>query len=275
MDQDGDTDVLGSAFYDDEITWWENADGSGLNWHENVIDNNFDGARDVCTSDMDGDGDPDIIGAAQEGADISWWDVTCCVGAGELVSSILETETGAQWDSLSWNSNEPAGTSIYFQVRSSMDPLYMGNWSTDITVPGSLNNYLMDGDQYVQYKVLLETTNPGVSPVLEDVTISWTEFVGIDVSENFTTPTSFLLYPNFPNPSCEISSIKYQVPVSSHVRLNIYDVRGEEIKTLVNEMQVTGEYTLQFNGSDLPAGIYLVRLQVGGVVETAKMIVLK
>jgi hypothetical protein len=175
MDEDGDTDVLGAAYFGDDITWWENTDGSGLNWYEHLVDGNFDGARDVVTGDVDGDGDPDIIGAAQEDADITWWDATCCVGSGELLSSILDTETGAQWDSIYWTSEEPSATSIYFQVRSSMDPLYMGNWSANITSPGSLENVLMDGDQYVQYKVFLETTDSGHSPVLDDITISWSE----------------------------------------------------------------------------------------------------
>ena len=41
----------------------------------------------------------------------------------------------------------------------------MGDWSINITTPGSLENYLNDGDRYIQYKVLLETVNPGLSPV--------------------------------------------------------------------------------------------------------------
>jgi len=59
------------------------------------------------------------------------------------------------------------------------------------------------------------------------------------------------------------------------VRLSIYDIRGKEIRTLVNEKKVAGEYIVQFEGSDLPAGIYLVRLQAGEQVETAKMIVMR
>ncbi len=188
MDEDGDTDVLGAAYFGDDITWWENTDGSGLNWYEHLVEGNFDGATDVAAADMDGDGDPDIIGAAHEDADISWWNVTCCIGASELVSSILDTEAGVEWDSINWNSTEPVGTSIYFQVRSSTDPLYMGSWSSDITSPGSLGNYLNNGDQYVQYRVLLESDDPDLSPVLEDVTLSWDLLAPI--SDFSGTPTT-------------------------------------------------------------------------------------
>ena len=187
MDDDGDTDVLGVAYFGDDITWWENINGLGLTWIEHLIDDNFDGAADIAAADMDSDGDMDIIGVANEDADISWWNVTCCIGTAELASSILDLEAGVQWDSITWTSDEPAGTSLYFQVRSSSDPLYMGSWSTNITTPGSLVNYLTDGDQYVQYKVLLETVDPGISPSLEDVTLSWA-FIGL-ISDFSGIPT--------------------------------------------------------------------------------------
>jgi hypothetical protein len=175
VDEDGDMDVLGASYFGDDITWWENTDGSGLNWHERIVDGNFDGAGDVVTGDMDSDGDTDIIGAAYEGGDVSWWNVTSFGASGELESSILDTETGAEWDSISWTSTEPNGTSIYFQVRSSMDPQNMGGWSESITSPGSLENILSDGDHFVQYKVLLETTDSDFSPYLDDISIYYGE----------------------------------------------------------------------------------------------------
>jgi hypothetical protein len=276
IDDDGDTDVLGTAFFGDDITWWENTDGSGLNWYEHLVDGNFDGARDVAAADMDGDGDPDIIGVAQEDADITWWDVTSCVESSELVSSILDIQAGADWDSLTWTSGEPLGTSIYFQVRCSTDPLYMGDWSTDITTPGSLENYLTDGDQYVQYKVFLETTNPGLSPVLEDVTISWSEFItGIDDEDNFTKPSAFQLLPNYPNPFNPTTTIKYSIPSDGFVKLRVFNTLGEEVSTLVNEFKSAGNYEVSFNAANLNSGVYFYKLQAGNFVETKKMILMK
>jgi hypothetical protein len=280
LDEDGDTDVLGSAFYGDDICWWENTDGSGLNWYEHLIDGNFDGARDVATADMDGDGDPDIIGAAQEDADISWWDVTCCVGSGELVSSILDIQAGADWDSLIWTSDEPLGTSIYFQVRSSTDPAYMGDWSIEISTPGSLENYLNDGDRYIQYKVLLETVNPGLSPVLEDVTISWSEIVGIDDEYNFTKPSAFQLLPNYPNPFNPTTTIRYNLPRTSKVVLKIYNLLSQEVQTLVNEKQTAGEKSVVWDGRNyfgqqVSSGIYIYQIQAGNYVHRRKMILIR
>ena len=85
-----------------------------------------------------------------------------------------------------------------------------------------------------------------------------------------------------PNPSCGISDIRYQVPVGSrqsavgsHVTLYVYDIHGQEIRTLVDEEQVAGEYSVRFDAADLPDGIYFVRLQAGSRVETVKMILLR
>jgi len=107
-----------------------------------------------------------------------------------------------------------------------------------------------------------------------------TIFIGVDIAEkNSHNVNSLKIHPN---PSFGISNIRYQVPVYSlqfavckNVDLNIYDINGQEILTLVNEKQPPGEYSIRFDGSGLPAGVYLVRLQAGVQVETAKLIVMK
>ena len=86
----------------------------------------------------------------------------------------------------------------------------------------------------------------------------------------------------YPNPSCGISDIRYLVPVDSRqltvgswVSLSVYNIHGQKIRTLVNEEQAVGEYSIHFDGADLPGGIYFLRLQAGGRVETAKVILLR
>ena len=74
VDGDGDTDVLGTAFLGDDITWWENTTGDGSAWTEHTIDGDFDGAGSLYATDIDGDGDKDILGAASVAGDITWWE---------------------------------------------------------------------------------------------------------------------------------------------------------------------------------------------------------
>jgi len=74
LDGDGDLDVLGAAQNADEIAWWENLNGAGTSWTEHTIDGAFDGAYSLDAADVDGDGDLDVLGAAQNADEIAWWE---------------------------------------------------------------------------------------------------------------------------------------------------------------------------------------------------------
>jgi hypothetical protein len=56
--------------------------------------------------------------------------------------------------------------------------------------------------------------------------------------------------------------------------LEVYDIHGQRIRTFINEKQAAGEYVVQFDGSDLPTGMYLVRLMVGNKTETRKLVLI-
>ncbi|HEX04096.1 MAG TPA: hypothetical protein ENH10_02935, partial [Bacteroidetes bacterium] len=73
VDGDGDMDVLGTAEVADDIAWWENLDGNGLNWSEHTLNGEFDDVESVYAADVDGDGDMDVLGAAEYADDITWW----------------------------------------------------------------------------------------------------------------------------------------------------------------------------------------------------------
>jgi hypothetical protein len=173
MDGDGDIDVLGAAVTGDEVKWWENDDGSGTSWTGHTVETDFMGALSVHAADVDGNGGMDVIGAAWEDNEISWWEVVEFKPSGELISSIYDTAGSPVWGQIDWTSDMPADTTLKFQVRSSDDYAQMGNWSADVTSPGSLEPYLEDGDQYMQYKVILGTDDTKVTPTLYDVTMDW------------------------------------------------------------------------------------------------------
>lgn len=84
LDGDGDLDIAGAAINSNKIAWWENCGGAPLVWAEHTITNTFTGATGIDTKDVDGDGDPDVVAAAQFANSIKWW-------ASDLVG-ILENE---------------------------------------------------------------------------------------------------------------------------------------------------------------------------------------
>ena len=74
LDADGDVDILGAAWAGDRVAWWENADGRGALWHEYTIAADLDRAAAPSAADLDGDGDLDVLGAANLGDLAAWWE---------------------------------------------------------------------------------------------------------------------------------------------------------------------------------------------------------
>jgi hypothetical protein len=80
---------------------------------------------------------------------------------------------------------------------------------------------------------------------------------------------------NYPNPFNPTTVITYSIPASSNVVINVYNVIGELIKTLVNQYQEAGIYKVNFDAGGLSNGIYFYKIQSGNFVEIKKMLLLK
>lgn len=95
-----------------------------------------------------------------------------------------------------------------------------------------------------------------------------------DVEETKDCPTAYALDQNYPNPFNPATKISYFIPVSDLVTLEILNVRGEKITTLVNEIQPTGTYTVDFDASRFASGIYFYMLTIGEKYKQTKKMVL-
>ena len=87
--------------------------------------------------------------------------------------------------------------------------------------------------------------------------------------------TEYRLYQNFPNPFNPITSIYYQLPVTSFIDLSIYNLLGQKITTLVSEEQNAGYHQVEWNAGDLAGGIYIYRINAGTFQDVKKMVLLK
>lgn len=92
---------------------------------------------------------------------------------------------------------------------------------------------------------------------------------------NDTLPAELTLFGNFPNPFSGSTTIRYELPVPSHVRIDVFDVLGRRVQMLVDERQDAGVNELHFDAQSLPAGLYMLRLEVGDAVHTHQMVRVK
>jgi hypothetical protein len=90
-------------------------------------------------------------------------------------------------------------------------------------------------------------------------------------------PRQYALSQNYPNPFNPTTSINYQLPIgnSQLTVLKVYDVLGQEVVTLVNEVNPPGGYVVQWDASNVPSGLYFYRLMAGSFSETRKMVLVK
>ena len=95
------------------------------------------------------------------------------------------------------------------------------------------------------------------------------------VEVSIAAPKAFALEQNYPNPFNPSTTINYQLPVTKHVSLMIYDAIGREVATLVNEVKEAGYYSAQFDGAKLSSGIYFAKLTSDRKTQMKKLLLLK
>ena len=106
------------------------------------------------------------------------------------------------------------------------------------------------------------------------------EYISVGSNENTIVQTKDYLHQNYPNPFNPETTINYQLPENSNVELAVYNLKGQKVKTLVNETLESGNHTVIWNGKDdnsksVSSGIYFYKMKTGNHVETKKMILMK
>src|SRR5690606_15726486 len=109
-----------------------------------------------------------------------------------------------------------------------------------------------------------------------DGTYNYSEVIEVNIS----TPNSYSLEQNYPNPFNPATQIKFSLASDARVMLKVYNVMGEEVKTLLNELRKAGIHSINFDASDLSSGVYFYSIEAIGTngnnfSATRKMILLK
>jgi hypothetical protein len=170
--------------------------------------------------------------------------------------------------------------SITFQNFSGSLVILKWNNPTPLTISASLiNSITFPGDTTL---LITENNSSGTITIpLDSIQqISFQSSVTDVTKQGSTLPKQFSVSQNYPNPFNPSTIINYALPRSSLVTIKIYNVLGQEVRTLVNSELQAGNYTVQWNGDNntgrsVASGIYIYRVAAGQTVKTMKMMYLK
>ncbi|MBK9097730.1 MAG: M28 family peptidase [bacterium] len=121
--------------------------------------------------------------------------------------------------------------------------------------------------------IIVKNNDPFTPSVVVPIHMIVSSSVGIE--DGLNNPLVFNLEQNYPNPFNPSTTIKYSIPMLSKVKLTLFNLLGEEVTTLVNEEKIAGNYSIEFNATLLPSGVYFYQLRAGEYTAVKKMILLK
>ena len=146
------------------------------------------------------------------------------------------------------------------------------NWEKIGSVPGSGNSNSPKAYSFADNYTL---TSGKYFYRLKQIDIDGSFNYSNEILAEISKPVSYSLNQNFPNPFNPETKISFSIKDAGNVSLIIYNVLGEEVRTILNEFKEAGSYTLNFNAAGLNSGVYFYRLQANNYSEIKKMIVLK
>jgi hypothetical protein len=130
--------------------------------------------------------------------------------------------------------------------------------------------------QWIPEDEILKVTNPdGIlyGYRVKEIFLYYSKPTSVESEKNISY--GFNLLQNYPNPFNPNTVISYSIPEPALVTINIYNPLGEKIKTLVNKEQSAGKYQINFNGSNLPSGMYFYQIKTDKFEQTKKMLLLR
>ena len=142
--------------------------------------------------------------------------------------------------------------------------------------------FLTDNNSSGEYEVTLDVTdNYGIRENRNSLSFNWNVIVeDVNIVDDIVVPTITELYQNVPNPFNPETTVRFDLSKTSNVSLEIYNVKGQKIKTLINTTLEPGVHTFIWNGdhdngNPVASGVYFYKLRAGEFEQVRKMMVLK
>jgi hypothetical protein len=159
-------------------------------------------------------------------------------------------KTSINGDSLWCMTYGGAGDDAGISVRQTFDGGFIAGGYTSSGSTGLSDMYLIKGDD------LGTVTSISAPPAVQ-------------------SPEQLRLYQNYPNPFNPSTTISYDLPAAVHVELKLYSILGQEVRTLVDEVQTAGSHAVRLDATTLASGVYLCRIVAGSLMSTRKLLLVR
>jgi hypothetical protein len=191
-----------------------------------------------------------------------------------LVNVFLSSDNGNTWQCIN------TGLVGYVQSLTWInDDLFAGTTDGVFRLMSGDSTWSGVNDGLTNYSVKALTGHGDYLFLIGDGSTIWRrpilEITGIVSDGTHHIPKKFSMNQNYPNPFNPSTTISYQLPKQSHVSLNIFDILGRQVMTLVNEVEQPGYKSIKFDASILPTGVYFYRLTSDSYVETKKLLLVR
>ena len=144
-------------------------------------------------------------------------------------------------------------------------------WEKIGFVNGSGNSNSPKNYTFIDDNISSEKYSYRLKQIDNDGQFVYSNVVNIDLGNQ----TEYTLEQNYPNPFNPSTKITYSIPRASDVKITVFNLLGQEIKTLVNETKEAGIHEINFNAQNLNSGVYLYKIEAGSYIQTRKMTLIK
>ncbi|HBZ00720.1 MAG TPA: hypothetical protein DEO84_05285 [candidate division Zixibacteria bacterium] len=194
------------------------------------------------------------------GAVIVHFDGLCVESVGDLI--VLAASNNATWGPNDGNVTvEAVNTDVNEQSFSH---------TRSYSASAGAHSYYAIAQNYV------ELQGDGIISVYGSLTVQYFPSGGLGIEQpSDIIPAGFTLSQNYPNPFNPTTSLEFNLPEAGHVNLDVYDILGCKVSSLINGYQQAGYHRIGWNAASQPSGVYFYRLQSGEYQETKRMILAK
>ncbi|MBN1638438.1 MAG: T9SS type A sorting domain-containing protein, partial [Ignavibacteriales bacterium] len=161
-------------------------------------------------------------------------------------------------------------TAIVLAINAGVDILVYTVYQRD-TIPNMLSFVVNTIYQKVQDGLIPEER---INESFERIMDLKQKYSLVSIDNKNVVPNNYQLT-NYPNPFNSSTTIVFEIPISTNVKIRIFNILGEEIETIINDFRSAGKYSLQVDFNGLPSGVYIISMFAESNVVSKKMILLK